>query len=150
MSERYKLSGTAYCKLKATRNGENRKFAASLLIFPQNKYVTKVKCKDGDVECTSELGGEEHRENANIVETNKEIKAKEESPAGINVDKELEGNCNDVLKDESSSAFGKDRYEYEEGTDEVTGNKEIEQRLLCTKTLDFGHELVQGNCLLIL
>ena len=30
-------------------------------------------------------------------------------------------------KEESSSACGKHKYEYEEGTDEVTGNIEIEQ-----------------------
>ena len=32
----------------------------------------------------------------------------------------------DVPKEESSSEFGKDKYKYEKGTDEVTGNKEIE------------------------
>ena len=32
-----------------------------------------------------------------------------------------------MQKEESSSACGKDRYEYKKGTDEVTGNKEIEQ-----------------------
>ena len=59
----------------------------------------------------------------NIVETNIEIKAEEEFPAGINV-KEVDGN-NDVPKEESSSAWGKDMYEYEEGTNEVTRKKEI-------------------------
>ena len=39
----------------------------------------------------------------------------------------IENDNNDVPKEESSSAFNKDRYEYEEGTGEVTGNKEIEQ-----------------------
>ena len=33
-------------------------------------------------------------------------------------------NENDYMpSDESSSAYGKDRYEYKEGSDEVTGNK---------------------------
>ena len=32
-----------------------------------------------------------------------------------------------MLKEERSTVDGEDRYEYKEGTDEVTGNKEIEQ-----------------------
>ena len=62
----------------------------------------------------------------NIVEINVEIKVEEEFPVGINVVKEIEGD-NDEPKEENSSACSKYRYEYEEGTDEVTGNKEIEQ-----------------------
>ena len=75
---------------------------------------------------TSELGREEYKENANMMETNIEIKAEEEFPAGINVLKEIEGDNDDVPKEESFSARGKDRYEYEKRNDEVTGNKEIE------------------------
>ena len=62
-----------------------------------------------------------------MVETNIEIKVEEEFPAGINIVKEIEADNNDMLKEESSSACGKDSYGYEEGTDEVTGNKEKEQ-----------------------
>ena len=69
--------------------------------------------------------GTEHRENANMMMTNIEIKVKEEFPAVINVVKEIEADSDDVPKEESSSACGKDRYEYEEGTGEVNGNKEI-------------------------
>ena len=62
-----------------------------------------------------------------MVETNIKIKDEENLPAGINVVKEIEGDNNNVQKEESSNACGKGRYEYEEGTDGVTGNKEIEQ-----------------------
>ena len=41
----------------------------------------------------------------------------------MNVVKEIEGDYDNVLKEESSSACGKGRYEYEEGTNEVFGNK---------------------------
>ena len=87
----------------------------------RKKYEVKAKCKDEIAECTSELEGEEHGEKANMVETNIEIE--EEFPAGINVVKETEGDNDDILNEENPSACGKDRYEYEEGTDEVTGNK---------------------------
>ena len=62
-----------------------------------------------------------------MVETNIEIKLKEEFPAGINVVNEIEGDNDDVAKEESYSVCGKDRYKYEEETDGATGNKEIEQ-----------------------
>ena len=39
----------------------------------------------------------------------------------IEIVKEIEGDNDDVPKEESSSACSKDGYEYEEGTDEVTG-----------------------------
>ena len=58
---------------------------------------------------------------------NIEIKVEEEFPVGINVVKEIEDDNDDVPKKESSSACGKDRYEYEEGTHEDIGNKEKEQ-----------------------
>ena len=62
-----------------------------------------------------------------MVATNIEIKAEENFfPWIINVVKEIEGENDDVQKEESSDACGKDRYEYEEGIDEITGNKEIE------------------------
>ena len=54
---------------------------------------------------------------------NIEIKLKWNFPQVI---KEIEGDNDDVPKELSSNACGKERYEYEEGTDEVTGNKEIE------------------------
>ena len=57
-----------------------------------------------------------------MVETNIEIKVAEEFPAGINVIKEIEGDNNDMPKEESSSACGKDRCEYEVGTNEVARN----------------------------
>ena len=76
-------------------------------------------------------GRKEHGENANMVEANIEIKVEVEFPAGINVVKEIEGESDDVPKEESSSACGKDMYECEEGTnegtDEVTGNKDIKE-----------------------
>ena len=100
--------------MKATREREEIKCAASLHVFLQKRYGAKAKCKDGDAEYTSELGGEEHRENA---------KVKEEFPAGINVVKEIKGDNDDVPKEERSSACAKDSYEYEEETDEVTGKK---------------------------
>ena len=62
-----------------------------------------------------------------MVESNIEIKAEQEFPARINIIKEIEGDNDDVIEEQSSSACSKDRYEYEEGTDEVTGNKEIER-----------------------
>ncbi len=65
----------------------------------------------------------------NRVEINIEIKVKEKFPAGISVVREIEGDNDDVLKEENSSACSKDWYEYEEGTDKVTGNKEIEQAI---------------------
>ena len=40
---------------------------------------------------------------------------------------ETEGDNDDVSKKESSNACNKYRYEYEEGTDEVTENKETAQ-----------------------
>ena len=40
-----------------------------------------------------------------------------------------------MLKEESSSSCSKDRYEYEERTNQVTGNKEIEHRILATNFL---------------
>ena len=86
----------------------------------------KSKIQRDYVECTSEIGGKEHEENANIVETNIEIKAEEEIPAGIKFGQEVVGD-DDVSKEESTSACGKDRFEFTEGTDEVTGYKEIEQ-----------------------
>ena len=112
--------------MKANREHEERKSAASLHVFLQKKYVAKAKCKDKDAECTSELGGEEHGENGNMLEINILIKFEEEFPAGINDVKKIEGDNEDVPNEESSNACGKDRYECEEGTDEVTGNKEIE------------------------
>ena len=57
-----------------------------------------------------------------MVEINIEIKGEEEFSTGINLVKKLM-----VTKKESSSKCGMDRYKYEEGTDKVTGNKEIEQ-----------------------
>ena len=59
--------------------------------------------------------------------TNIEVKVEEEFSAKIDVVKEIEGDNDDVPKKRSSSAFSKGKYEYEEGTDEVTWNKEIEQ-----------------------
>ena len=47
-----------------------------------------------------------------MMETNIEIKVEEEFPAGINVVKEIEGDNDDEPNEESSSACGKDRYEY--------------------------------------
>ena len=61
-----------------------------------------------------------------MVETNTEIKV-DEFPSGINLVKETEGDNDEVPKEENFSVCGKDRYEYEEGTDKVTGNKEIEE-----------------------
>ena len=55
------------------------------------------------------------------------IKVEKESSVGINVVKRIENANDDVPKEESSNAYGKDRYKYKEGTDEVTGNKGIEQ-----------------------
>ena len=49
-------------------------------------------------------------------------------------------------KEESSSACGKDWYEYEDGTDKVTENKEIEQ----VNAKIAVHDLAQSSCLLIL
>ena len=60
MSKQQKLSGTSYRKLKTTRKREERKCVASLYVILQKKYVAKTKCKDMDVECRSELEGEEH------------------------------------------------------------------------------------------
>ena len=60
---------------------------------------------------------------ANMVESN--IKVEEEFPAGIRVVKEIEGDNDDVIKEKSFSACDKNRYEYKEGTDNVTENKEI-------------------------
>ena len=54
-----------------------------LHVFIRKKYVAKVKCKDKDAECTLELGGEDYKENANVVETN--IKVEDEFLAGINI-----------------------------------------------------------------
>ena len=145
MSKQQKLSGAAYCKLKATRKHKERKWDASLYVFLQKKYVTKAKSKDEDAECTLELGREEHRENVNMGETN--IKVEEEFPAEISVVKEIEGDNNDAPKEYSLRTSGKDWYEYEEVNDEVTGNKEIKQtqRLLGTKLSHFGYELAQGS-----
>ena len=61
----------------------------SIFVFLQKKHVAKAKCKDKDVECSSKLGEEGHGENANMAETNIEIKVEEEFPAGINVVKEI-------------------------------------------------------------
>ena len=83
MSKRQNLSDEAYRKLKATREREERKCAASLHVFPPKKYAAKAKCKDEDAECTSELEGEKHGENANMEETHIEIKVEEEFPARI-------------------------------------------------------------------
>ena len=58
-----------------------RKYAASLHIFLQKKYVAKAKFKDEDVDFTLELGGKEHEENMDMVETNIEIKVENEFPA---------------------------------------------------------------------
>lgn len=88
-----------------------------LYVFLQKKYVAKAKCKDEDAECISKLGGEEH---VNMVKTNIGIKVEEEFLAVV---KEIEGDNDDVPKEECSSACGKDRYEYEEGTEEVSGKK---------------------------
>ena len=63
----------------------------------------------------SEYGGDKYRN-----------KVEEEFPAGTNVVKKIEDANEDVPKEESSSSCGKDRYEYE-GSDKVTGNKEIDQ-----------------------
>ena len=65
MSKLQKLSGATYHKLKATREREERKSAASLQVFHPKKYVAKTKCKHEDVECTLELGIEERGDNAN-------------------------------------------------------------------------------------
>ena len=112
----------AYCELKANRECKERKYAASLHVVLQKKYVAKAKCKNEDSECTLELGGEEHEENANMVLTNIEIKVEKKFPAGIYVVKEIEGDNDDVLKKKSFSACSKDRCKYEKRT----GNKEIE------------------------
>ena len=90
-------------------------------------YIRKAKCKDKDAKCTSEQGGEEHRENANMVETNVEIKVREEFPAGINVVKGIEGDNDNVPNEVSSRACPKERYENEEGNDKFSRKKEIEQ-----------------------
>ena len=95
MSKRQKLDGTSYHKLKATR-GSGEKCAVSLPVFQQKKYVAKAKYEDEDTECTSELVGDEHGENANMVESNIGIKVEEEFLAGINVLKELESDNDDV------------------------------------------------------
>ena len=60
----------------------------------------------------------ENGKNANMVETNMEMNAEDEFTVGINVVEETEGDIDDVPKEESSSACGKDRYEYEEETDD--------------------------------
>ena len=125
MNKRQGLNGATYCNLKATREHKERKCAASLLVFQLNKYVVKAKCKDKDAECTSELRQEEQGDNANMEEMNIELKLKEEFLAGI---KEIEGDNDDVLKEERSSPCGKERYEYEEGTDEVTENRTSKHR----------------------
>ena len=81
--------------MKATRERDERKFAASLHVFLKKKYVAKAKSKDEDAEYTSEVGEEEHGENTNMMEKNIEIKIEEEFPAGINVVKEIEGDIDD-------------------------------------------------------
>ncbi len=86
--------------MKVTREREERKCAASLHVFRQKKHVTKGKCKAEDAGCTSQVGGVEDGENANMVETNIEIKVKDEFPAGIIVVKEIEGDNDDVPKKE--------------------------------------------------
>ena len=95
--------------------------------FLTEEIFRKAKCKDEDVEYTSELEREEHGEIVNIIQTNTKIRVEEEFQAGINVVKEIEGDNDDVSKEESPSTFSEDMYEYEEGNYEVTGNKEIEQ-----------------------
>ena len=53
-------------------------------------------------------------------------------------------------KEESSSVCSKDRYEYEEGTDEVIGNKEIEQantRIAVYKDIAFWPQTRSGELL---
>ena len=60
MSKQQKLSDIAYCKLKATKEREERKCAAFFHAFLQKKYVVKATCKDEDAERTSELGEEEN------------------------------------------------------------------------------------------
>lgn len=122
MSKWKKLHGAAYRKLKATREHKERKCAASLHVFLLKNYIAKAKCKDKDTEYTSKLGREKHGETANMVQTNMEIKVEEEFPAGINIVKEILSDNVDAPKKVSSSVCGKDRHE--EGTDEVTGNKE--------------------------
>ena len=137
-------------KVKATREREERKCAASLIVFLPKKYVAKAKWKGEDAKCTSELGGEEHRENVNIEERNIEIKVKEEFPEKINVVKEIQGDNDDVPKKESSSACGKDMYEYEEGTDEVTENKEIERtaiKITVNRDIAFWPQTCSGQLL---
>ena len=62
-----------------------------------------------------------------MVERNIEIKDEQEFSAWINIVKENEGNNDGMSKEEISFPCCKDRYEYEERTDEVTGNKEIKQ-----------------------
>ena len=59
-----------------------------------------------------------------MVETNIEIKFEEESTLFF---KKIGGDNDDVAKEESSCACGKDRSGYEEGTDEVSENKEIKR-----------------------
>ena len=97
MSKRQKLSGSAYHKLKASIESEERKCASSLHVFLQKKYVANTKCKDKNAE---ELWRKEQGEN-----------------------RKIEGDNNDVLKEESFSACGKYRCKYDEGTDEVTAYK---------------------------
>ena len=64
--------------MNATREHKKIKYASYLHAFLQKKkYVAKGKCKLEDAECTSELGGEEQEENANMVETNIEKKVDE-------------------------------------------------------------------------
>ena len=99
MNKRQNLSGAAYRKLKANGEREERKCAESLHVFQQKKYIGRSECKDGDAECTSELEGEEHGENTNMVETNIEIEVEEEFLTEINVVKEIEGDNDYVLEE---------------------------------------------------
>ena len=53
MSKRQKLRFAVYHELKATREHDERKCAASLHVFRQKIYVAKAKWKDKNAECTS-------------------------------------------------------------------------------------------------
>ena len=52
----------------------------TLHVFQRKIYVTKAEGQDVDTECSSELEGEEHGENSNMVEANIEIKIEAEFP----------------------------------------------------------------------
>ena len=90
--------------------------------------MAKVKCKDEDAECTSELGREEHGENANMVETNIKIKFEDK----LMLLKKL---------DMTIMMCQREKTHVHTVRTGMNMKKEI---------LHFSHGLAQGNCLLIL